>query len=412
MKSPLNAHWKVPQDWKIVAIQDVTSDWRGGAPFEPDDFTAEGFPVLHKGGIQRRGKITIDARKKTFTTEEYAKSHQKSVIDRSYMAATLRDLVPSGPSIGLMADLSLSPSDKYILAQGAYGFKLDADVVDSAYLVLLSNYEPFREYIKRYCVGSTQIHIRTPVFQELKIPLPPIETQKRIAAILDQAEALRSLRRQSIGQLDALGRSVFLEMFGDPVTNPNKLSIIKLGELTRITSGSTPSRTISENFIGSIPWVKTTEVCGNLILETEEKISELALKNSSCHIYPTGSIIVALYGQGKTRGRAAILGIDAATNQACGVLLPHVKYNTQFLFWQLQLSYDRLRELGRGGNQPNLNLGLLGDFYVLLPPLALQQEFADRIGAIEALKAQHCESLAKMDTLFASLQHRAFRGEL
>jgi type I restriction enzyme, S subunit len=261
-------------------------------------------------------------------------------------------------------------------------------------------------------VGAIFKNLTTEQIRETIIPDFPIAQQKHIAAILDQAEALRSLRRQSIGQLDALGRSVFLEMFGDLATNPNKFSIVKLGELTRITSGSTPSRTISENFIGSIPWVKTTEVCGNLILETEEKISELALKNSSCHIYPIGSIIVALYGQGKTRGRAAILGIDAATNQACGVLLPHAKYNTQFLFWQLQLSYDRLRELGRGGNQPNLNLGLLGDFYVLLPPLSLQQEFADRIGAIEALKAQHRESLAKMDTLFASLQHRAFRGEL
>jgi type I restriction enzyme, S subunit len=326
----------------------------------------------------------------------------------------------------------ISSDDVYISIAGTIGLAgivpshlSGSNLTENAAKLVIHNHEILnRNYLSWYLntIGQNEIQQKIKAtsqpklalfrIEEISIPLPPIGTQKRIAAILDQAEALRSLRRQSIGQLDALARSVFLEMFGDPATNPNKLSIIKLGELTRITSGSTPSRTISENFIGSIPWVKTTEVCGNLILETEEKISELALKNSSCHIYPTGSIIVALYGQGKTRGRAAILGIDAATNQACGVLLPHVKYNTQFLFWQLQLSYDRLRELGRGGNQPNLNLGLLGDFYVLLPPLALQQEFADRIGAIEALKAQHRESLAKLDALFASLQHRAFRGEL
>jgi type I restriction enzyme S subunit len=121
---------------------------------------------------------------------------------------------------------------------------------------------------------------------------------------------------------------------------------------------------------------------------------------------------VALYGQGKTRGKAAVLGIEAATNQACGVLQPNEKYETPFLFQQLRLSYQRLRDLGRGGNQENLNLGLLSNFTVLLPPLELQQEFARRVAAIEKLMRVQRTSLAELDALFASLQQRAFRGEL
>ena len=260
--------------------------------------------------------------------------------------------------------------------------------------------------------GANLPRLSPKILAEFSISLPPIAQQKRIAAILDKAEELRSLRRQALGALDAIAQSIFLEMFGDPATNPKKLPLIKLGDLTKISSGSTPSRAVIDNFGGTIPWVKTTEVCGTTILKTEEQITENALRNSSCRIYPAGSILVALYGQGKTRGRCAILGIDASTNQACGVLLPQPSYDTRFLFSQLTLAYERLRALGRGGNQENLNLGLLSDFVVLLPPISLQQEFARRVEAIEQLKTTHRQSLAQLNALFASLQHRAFRGDL
>jgi len=284
--------------------------------------------------------------------------------------------------------------------------------LDEAYLFHWVKTPEFVSDMVRKSTGASYPAVSDRIILESKIPLPPIAQQKRIAAILDQTEELRSLRRQALGALDAIVQSIFLEMFGDPVTNPKKLPLIKLGDLTKISSGSTPSRAVIDNFGGTIPWVKTTEVCGTTILKTEEQITENALRNSSCRIYPAGSILVALYGQGKTRGRCAILGIDASTNQACGVLLPQPSYDTRFLFSQLTLAYERLRALGRGGNQENLNLGLLSDFVVLLPPISLQQEFARRVEAIEQLKATHRESLAQLDALFASLQHRAFRGEL
>jgi type I restriction enzyme S subunit len=223
-------NWQIPNGWELISIGDITSDWRGGAPLKPEDFTEEGFPILHKGAIQKCGRIAFDERKKIFTTLEYANRHQRSVIDRSYMVVTLRDLVPTGPSIGLIANLAQASSPKYILAQGAYGFQVDASRVDPTYLMWLSNYEGFRGYIKRFCVGSTQIHIRTPVFQEVEIPLPPLDEQRRIAAILDKADTLREKRRQAIAKLDTLQQAVFLEMFGDPATNPKGWSIVKFGD--------------------------------------------------------------------------------------------------------------------------------------------------------------------------------------
>ena len=94
------------------------------------------------------------------------------------------------------------------------------------------------------------------------------------------------------------------------------------------------------------------------------------------------------------------------------MIRPSEHYLPRFMFAQLLLGYDRLRALGRGGNQENLNLQLLGAFEVLVPPLAIQQAFVTRMSAIDALKAMHRTALADLDALFASLQHRAFRGEL
>ncbi len=200
-------------NWKTVSIGDITTDWRGGAPLKPEDFRDEGFPVLHKGAIQKNGKISTDSNKKTRTTEEYAKTHPNSVIDRSYTAVTLRDLVPTGPSIGLVADLSMAPEPEYILAQGAYGFKVNRSLAMPSYLVYLSNSTSFRQWIKKYTVGSTQIHIRNPIYKEIDIPLPDLNLQKDFDTIVqniyNQKISQSRLIKESTNLFESLSQKAF-----------------------------------------------------------------------------------------------------------------------------------------------------------------------------------------------------------
>ena len=244
------------------------------------------------------------------------------------------------------------------------------------------------------------------------VNVPPLEEQRRIAAILDQAETLRTQRRAALVQLDSLTQSIFLDMFGDPVTNPKGIRKAALVDVAEISTGSTPGRGADGYYDGSIPWVKTTEVSGGVIRDTEEKLTDAGLRAIRGKLHPVDSILVAMYGQGQTRGRCALLGIEASCNQACGVIKPNQSFLPSFMFVQLSLAYVRLRALGRGGNQENLNLQLLGSFEVLLPPLPLQQTFATRIQAIASLKATYRTALTELDALFASLQQRAFAGEL
>lgn len=286
------------------------------------------------------------------------------------------------------------------------------ELVFPRYLMHYLNSPKIRNLAKNSTSGIGVQNLNVGAVRKFPITLPPLPQQKKIAAILDAADAYRQKTKALIAKYEELSQSLFLEMFGDPVRNPMGWEKVKISSITNISSGSTPSRKDENNFNGKIPWVKTGEVNGRIITDTEEKISESALKNSSCKIYPSGSIIIAMYGQGKTRGQVGVLGIEASTNQACAVLKYSDKMNFGFLFLLLKMCYEDLRGLGRGGNQPNLNSGILKNYEVINPPLILQNQFSIRIQAIETQKSHAQKSLQKAEDLFNCLLQNAFKGEL
>ncbi len=150
-----------------------------------------------------------------------------------------------------------------------------------------------------------------------------------------------------------------------------------LGEIARITSGGTPDRSKPEHWGGDIPWVTTGEIQFNTIADTAEKITSDGLRNSSAKLFPPGTLLMAMYGQGKTRGQVAKLGIEAATNQACAAILLHEGHDVEFYFQCLSSQYGEIRELGNAGTQNNLSGGILKGFPVLVPPHSEQRRIAD-----------------------------------
>lgn len=194
-----------PKNWTTLPIGDLTSDWRGGSSMKPGDFAETGFPVLHKGAIHRNGKVLIDGKKKTHVSEEYARKNSRSIVDRDYMAVTLRDLVPTGPSIGLIADLSKYDTPQYMLSQGAYGFRIERERLVPSFLVALSNSPGFRVALSKIWVGSTQIHIRNGDFKDLAIPVPDFELLEKYQKIVDATQA----RLEHFGEFSALSNDFF-----------------------------------------------------------------------------------------------------------------------------------------------------------------------------------------------------------
>jgi len=149
-----------------------------------------------------------------------------------------------------------------------------------------------------------------------------------------------------------------------------------LGEIARISSGGTPDRATPEYWGGDVPWVTTGEIQFNTITDTIEKITEAGLKNSSAKLFPPGTLLMAMYGQGKTRGQVARLGIEAATNQACAAILLQEGHDTDFYFQYLSSQYEAIRELGNAGTQQNLSGGILKTVSVYVPPITEQHRIS------------------------------------
>ena len=159
---------------------------------------------------------------------------------------------------------------------------------------------------------------------------------------------------------------------------------LTLGDYAQTTSGSTPARGKKDYWQpAEIPWVKTAEVTFRSITSAEESISKIALAECSLTLLPPNTVLVAMYGQGKTRGQSAILEISATINQACFAILPNETWVPEFLHLWLTANYQNLRGLseGRGGNQANLNGALLNALKVPAPNKTIQRQIAARLKA-------------------------------
>jgi len=295
---------------------------------------------------------------------------------------------------------------------GAYNVALVKTVpsnkINRQYLYYYLLAKPFQNFIQNAGSRAAQAGFNKEELGTLFLPLPPLHIQEQIANTLDKADALRRKDQELLTKYDKLAQAIFYDMFGDPVKNEKGINKISLGNLTEINSGSTPSREKSEYYNGSIPWVKTTEVKGSVITEVEEHISELGLQNSSCNIYEKGSVVIAMYGQGKTRGNVGLLNVNAATNQACAVIRPSKNLISEFLFYQLKYSYEDLRSLGRGGNQPNLNVGIVKNYSVMVPSINAQSEFCYQIEKLNSVSEISKKNQLNSIRLFKTLIHQYF----
>ena len=241
----------------------------------------------------------------------------------------------------------------------------------------------------------------------IPIPLPPLAEQRRIAVKLDRLCDVVAKRKRQLVQLQQLVKSRFVEMFGD--LNGSSFPRSTIGEVCEVKSGGTPDRKVREYWEnGDIPWVKTTELKNCELYDSEEHITTLAMNESSAKLVPPETILLAMYGQGRTRGMTAKLKIAATTNQACACILPGGKIDQDYLWHYLVLSYEKIRALAQGAGQPNLNGKMIRSFGVPLPPLALQREFAAFVAKVDKLAFAVRKCLELVEKLYRQQLSEAF----
>lgn len=375
----------------LIRLGDIAT-YINGYAFKPKDWREKGIPIIRIQNLNDPNK-------------EY--NYFDGEIDSKYLVNEGDILISWSASIGVYE----WRGQQGVLNQHIFKVDFNKIKIDKKYFKYIVSIALNRAL--QYMHGSTMKHITKQYFDNILIPVPLFDQQIKIANILDQAQELIDKRKAQIEALDELIQSVFYEMFGDPVQNPKGFNKKAIGKEFEIKTGATPSRkneTYWDN--GTIPWVKTTELKEVVIYDTDECITELGFNNSSVNLLPKNTLLIAMYGQGKTRGMTGKLGIEATTNQACAALLPTDKNNQDFIWIQLRCLYEELRNLGRGGNQPNLNTNLIKSFEILFPPIELQNQFAEIVENIEKQKGLLNESLVELENNFNSLMQRAFKGEL
>jgi type I restriction enzyme S subunit len=282
--------------------------------------------------------------------------------------------------------------------------------VDLAYLCrVLENYD-----VTPFVTGTTRGKLTKAGASEIALPLPPLPEQRRIAEVLDRAEVLRAKRRAALAELDLLTQSFFLELFGDPVSNRNGWPMKPFGDVCETRLGKmldqkqqTGQHIRSYLRNANVQWFRF-----DLSEVFEMDFDEKARK--TFRLEP-GDLLIC---EGGEPGRAAVWHgeIEECYYQnALHRARPRGELSiAEFLAWQL---WFLARRGGLGDHVTSATIAhLTGEklnaMKIPLPPLSLQREFARRVAAVETLKAAHRTSLAELDALFASLQHRAFRGEL
>lgn len=267
-------------------------------------------------------------------------------------------------------------------------FQCNPEKLDAEFFDQFRRSHAWDDFMSRAGNGSVRVRIYLKDLAPLKINLPPIDEQRRIAQILltwDQAiSTAESLVDKSMEQRKALmqkllsGKERFPEFKGE-------WKKVLLGDIATLTAGGTPSTKKPEYWGGEIPWMNSGDINLRKIFEVEGRITQLGLSESSAKEIPKDSVLIALAGQGKTRGTVAINRIKLCTNQSIAAILPNTNViSAEYLFFNLDSRYQEIRSMSTGdGGRGGLNLSILKSIEILVPLIEEQIKIKSILNLID-----------------------------
>lgn len=370
------------------------AEFINGAAFKPEDWGDEGKRII------RIQNLTDSTKPFNRTTREVA---DKLHVQRGDL------LVSWSASLGVF-----EWTDPEVALLNQHIFRVVPDKVRVEKRYLRHGLEGALLEMQRHLHGATMQHVNRGEFLATKLYLPPLAEQRRIAEMLDRAEALRAKRRAALAQLGSLTQSLFLDLFGDPLAKNGGGAHVPFESVTRrITYGFTcPMKHLDSG----IPIITAKNVRDGFIdfenvhYADQSEFDALTAKSKPAR----GDVLITKDG---TIGRCAVVERDESfcINQSVALVQPdHGKVIPSYMLSYLSSNRVQqvMKNMGKGNSLAHLQITELAELPMPLPPISLQREFARRVTAVEALKTAQSASLAEMNALFATLQHRAFRGEL
>lgn len=287
----------------------------------------------------------------------------------------------------------------------------DETVLLQRYLPFVLQSDHFWAYAEAHKSGSVNFFINWTTLAEYEFELPSIQRQQELADILWAMTEARLAYNKLLQATDDMIQSRFIEMFGSVEENVYNYPIKKIGDFADCYPGATPSTKVKEFWEGgTIPWMSSGEVHKGHVFDTDQKITQAGYDHASTRMVPKHSIVIALAGQGKTRGTVAINEIELCTNQSlCAIIPDETVVLTDYLYHNLNGRYEELRDMstvpgGRGG----LSLGIVSRIPVLIPPIQKQKEYAEFVKKCEASKAEIALSIERILLSYKSVLSENF----
>jgi len=396
-------------NWRIVKIPEVLF-FQEGPGVRKNQFSTCGVKLLNVGNINE-GKINLSKTKVYISEKEAFGKYKHFLIDEG-------DLVIA--SSGIIVDnfynkIAFIKKEHLPLCMNTSTIRfksLDSNIIDLNYFKFFLKTKFFSNQLQKLITGSAQLNFGPSHLKKIDLILPSLEDQKRIVKILDVADALRQKRKQAIALLDDYLKSVFLEMFGDPVTNSKGWELQafeSLGTLDRGKSKHRP-RNAPELLGGSHPLIQTGDIANaNLFIEEyKSTYSDFGLKQSKK--WPKGTLCITIAAN---IAKTGILNFDACfPDSVVGFVANTKKTNNKFIHFWMSFFQKILESNAPESAQKNINLKILRCLKVINPPLEMQNRFAEIVEKTESIKQKMLTQSQELETQFQALMQKAFKGEL
>ena len=402
--------------WKLLALNEIC-DLQNGYAFKSNDYINISNTLnCRMSNIRPDGFFDIEHNQK-FLPDSYIEKYKQYLLKDGDVIIAMTDMATEAKILGVPT--IVKTQGKNLLLNQRVGKLIikKPELINFPYLKYVLNREQVKKYFLKFAGGGLQINLGKEDILSVEIPLPPIAEQKRIAEILDRTQSLISKRKEAIAKLDTLTQSIFLEMFGDPVTNPKGWDIGNLLDIADFLTGY-PFKSADYTDKG-----KTIKLCrGANVLPNRIDWSDLAswsvlkMNDLSEFALADGDVVIAMdrpwISEGFKIAQIHSTDLPALLVQRVARLRGKNSVSNSFIFQILRFSIFARHCKPTETTIPHISPKDIKTFGFPIPSLPLQKEFAQRVEAVEKLKARHRASLSQLQALFASLQHRAFRGEL
>ncbi|OHD68438.1 MAG: hypothetical protein A2W19_14040 [Spirochaetes bacterium RBG_16_49_21] len=391
---------------KIYKLNDLCVIIGGNpAPKGSDAFTDEGMPFLKMKDFGKyhttRNLLEIENK----VSNEVAKRNNLKIIKKGSV------LLPRSGSVALNHRAVLGV-DAYMVSHICALEVKDCNKLNNEYLY----YYLCRINMTKITKKTTGLDAITFVdLGKIKIPVPPLEDQIRIATLLSRIEELIAKRKESIQLLDEFVKSTFLEMFGDPVRNEKGWDVKLLSKIGQFISGGTPSKEREDYWNGNFPWVSPKDMKVSYIFDSQDHISEKVFHETSLKRINFGHILIVVRGMILAHSfPVAINMVPVSINQDMKAIQLEEEINVQYMMNCLismkRLILSSITTAGHGTKRFDSNV--MNKIMIPVPPLPLQNKFANIVEKVESVKVKYQNSFSELEKLYGAVSQRAFRGEI